>query len=396
MGYVIHKDVRVEKDPKDHPILDKKCFSEKHGSLRNELIARRTHDDRVYDSNNEMVYNFLREAFKGTKYLSILKDFEKTSDGRGVWMQFIKNHGDESRWDQSYAKLESVLARKWKSLGDMTLVDHVGTLQKIFERMNLACEHTCHTPLTDREKVMRLLDSIENSDQMLTTAHIANINGDLSGKGSNFQDTVSHLLLADPVEKRLTKSGTKRKYDAVVSGTQLAGRCNETGVDLCWYPTAEFRELSTMKKNALREWCKTPEGQAVFKAAKAKRKAEHEKRSGGSGGGDGPSRKKKKTPEYWNAVKQAAVSMLTKAAKELVKDQANKSTVTRETATQVASMLQVKAAESAAPSISVVPEVKAVNFNDNPSANREAQFSSFIAKLKTNVNGKGKKKKSGN
>ena len=98
--------------------------------------------------------------------------------------------------------------------------------------MDLACEHTCHTPLTDREKVKKLLDSIENNDHMLT-AHIANINSDLRGLGSNFQDTVSHLMLADPVEKRLTKSGgTKRAYDAVVSGTQLAGRDAATGVDL--------------------------------------------------------------------------------------------------------------------------------------------------------------------
>ena len=70
--------------------------------------------------------------------------------------------------------------------------------------------------------------------------------------------------------------------------------------------------------------------------------------------------------------------------------------VTRETATQVASMLQVNAGESVAPSISVVPEVKSVNFNDDPSAIREARFSSLIGKLQTNVKGKGKKKKSGN
>ena len=112
LGYVIRKDVQVDKDPRDHPILDKKCFSERYGSLRNELIARRTHNDGVYDSNNEIVYNFLREAFKRTKHSSILKGFEKTSDGRGVWMRFLSNHGGESRWETSYEKLVTALTRK--------------------------------------------------------------------------------------------------------------------------------------------------------------------------------------------------------------------------------------------------------------------------------------------
>ena len=61
---------------------------------------------------------------------------------------------------------------------------------------------------------------------------IANVNGDLRDKGSNFQDCVSHLLPFDPVEKKLSKLGTKRSYDALVSATSLEGRNSVTGVDL--------------------------------------------------------------------------------------------------------------------------------------------------------------------
>ena len=220
------------------------------------------------------------------------------------------------------------------------------------------------------------------------------INGDLAGKGSNFQQTVSHLLVADPVEKRLTKSGTKRAFDAVVSGTQLAGRDAATGVDLRWYPTPEFKKLSNEKKAALAEWRKTPEGEAAFKAARAEQKAEQKsrKRSGGNGN-NGSKYTKKQKQNYQNAIKKAAVSMVKKAAKELDQEQENAMTVTRETATQVASMLQVKAAENAAPSISVVPEVKAVQFADEPKDVRKARFSSLMGKIK--LKGKGKKK-SGN
>ena len=55
-----------------------------------------------------------------------------------------------------------------KSSEDITLESHVGDLRTIFESMDLACEHTSHTPLTDREKVLKLLDSLENNDAMLT------------------------------------------------------------------------------------------------------------------------------------------------------------------------------------------------------------------------------------
>ena len=67
LGYAICKDVTVERDPADAPLLPNKCYSKKHGLLQNELIARRTHDDGVYDTYKEIVYNFMQEALSGTK-----------------------------------------------------------------------------------------------------------------------------------------------------------------------------------------------------------------------------------------------------------------------------------------------------------------------------------------
>ena len=51
-----------------------------------------------------------------------------------------------------------------KSSEDITLESHAGT----FESMNLACEYTSHTSLTEREKTLKLLDSFENNNAMLT------------------------------------------------------------------------------------------------------------------------------------------------------------------------------------------------------------------------------------
>ena len=99
LGYIIRRHDIVDVDPRDDEskIIPGKCYSKKHGSLRNELIARRTHSDGVYDNNNTLVYNHLETALKGTKFASILTDFEKTKDGRAVWLALMKNHGGKER-----------------------------------------------------------------------------------------------------------------------------------------------------------------------------------------------------------------------------------------------------------------------------------------------------------
>ena len=130
--------------------------------------------------------------------------------------------------------------------------------------MELCCDYTSHTPFSEREKVLKLLDSLDNNDADLT-ASIAQIRADLPGLGSNFQRCCSLLILADPVEAKITKTGSKRGFDAMVSATSLSGRVS-TGVDLCWYLNKEFQALSTEQRAELREWRQTPEGVEAMKA----------------------------------------------------------------------------------------------------------------------------------
>ena len=66
----------------------------------------------------------------------------------------------------------------------------------------------------------------------LLTAHIAVINGDPNGLGNNFEAAVTHLMLADPVEKNKMRR-VKRSRNPSISSA-LAGR-GKTGVDLRWY-----------------------------------------------------------------------------------------------------------------------------------------------------------------
>ena len=91
------------------------------------------------------------------------------------------------------------MKKKWKSTGNITLTEHIATFQGIVAMIVHACKHTYHTSPTEREQVLLIINSIDTTDSLLQ-AYILSINGDPSSRGSTFEDTATHLMLADPVE----------------------------------------------------------------------------------------------------------------------------------------------------------------------------------------------------
>ena len=59
--------------------------------------------------------------------------------------------------------------------------------------------------MTEREKVLALRSSIETINPLLQ-AHIASVNKDPNGLGNNFEDCATHLMIANPVVVRKSKS----------------------------------------------------------------------------------------------------------------------------------------------------------------------------------------------
>ena len=72
-----------------------------------------------------------------------------------------------------------------------------------------------------------MVESIVTIDPLLI-AHIAAINGDPNGKGMDFELAATHLMLADPVERKAAtlNNNSKRKRNGItISSTQvLSGR----------------------------------------------------------------------------------------------------------------------------------------------------------------------------
>ena len=71
-------------------------------------------------------------------------------------------------------------------------------------------------------------------------AHLSIVNADPTGLGNSFEDTATHLVLADPMEKKVKNH--KTPGGASISSI-LAGIGN-TGVDFCWYNRDEFKQSS--------------------------------------------------------------------------------------------------------------------------------------------------------
>ena len=131
--------------------------------------------------------------------------------------------------EKSHAALLVASKRSWKSTDNITLTEHIASYRSIVSKITKACKHSAYTPPTSREQVVTLLGSIETTDSLLQ-AHIAQINGDPNGKGSNFEETATHLMIADPVEKERASKNTGKK-GAHISAA-LAGRGAATNVNL--------------------------------------------------------------------------------------------------------------------------------------------------------------------
>ena len=96
------------------------------------------------------------------------------------------------------------------------------------------------------------------------------VNADPTGLGNSFESTATHLMLADPIEKKVK---SKRTPGGATISSTLAGR-GSTGVDLCWCNSDEFKQLTQDQKDKLIEWQGSDAGKVVIKANKSKARAE--------------------------------------------------------------------------------------------------------------------------
>ena len=74
LAYVVREDSNVP--AVCPPLATNQPFSEEHGSIKDDLINRASHDDELFRDDNASVYFKLEEATWGTSYVDLIKTFQ--------------------------------------------------------------------------------------------------------------------------------------------------------------------------------------------------------------------------------------------------------------------------------------------------------------------------------
>jgi hypothetical protein len=285
LAYVIRPDTAVAAEGIE-PLLIDQPFSEVHGSVRNELIARLSHADPVFQDDQALIYNSLEDAFRGTIVGPTILPFKKGGkNGRKAWMAIISQHAGKAKWEEEIKTEETILqTRKYKATGSYTLAKHCEVHRSSHIKMQAAAMNVGYNyPIADdRTRVRWLMDSIE-CNNVSVESRKANIESDdgINGKISDFEAAVAYITPACPVSSKKKRNNDDITSD-VSSVTIKQGKGN-TGVDLRYHKAHEYASLLPPQRLELDTWRATEKGKAIFNA---QRRAD-QKHSRGGGGGRG-------------------------------------------------------------------------------------------------------------
>ena len=256
IAYVIRENEVPEATPPT--LATNEPHSEKHGSVRGELIARLTHTHGLYREDNAAVFDDIELATRGTKYAASIAKFKMAKDGRGAYEALKHQHAGKAMWDQQAAKChEFMLNRKFTGGTEMTLERYIQQHQAAHVALEQCRVHVkCVVP-DERARVGYLLENIKNNDADLRAA-VASIKMDdkPTGLRENFEKAVAILLPTDPVVKK--KKKRNRAEISSVTNAPAPPRKKKrskgkTGVELRYYKYGEFKKLTDAQKEELKK-----------------------------------------------------------------------------------------------------------------------------------------------
>lgn len=227
------------------------------GSIELEMIERASHSHPLFAVDNGMVFAMCEEGLRGSPYATVLTQFRRKRDGRGVLHALRSQFAGQDVWDTILRKAEEFMkTRTWSGTTAVTLLSHLAKHRSAYIDIQQVAEHLPVEVPNERSRVTYVLDSIKCTDAEVLAA-LAAIRQDATGKRVNFEDTVAFLLPTCPVKrKQHAKGGGKRLVNADVSAitSDLPSARGKTGVELRYHKFAEFQKLSKAQKEELKEW----------------------------------------------------------------------------------------------------------------------------------------------
>ena len=244
-------------------------FSDEHGSVSAELIARMSHSHALYRPDNATGYAQLVTATLGTQYASTIAPFKRAKDGRGALLALQAQFAGAAHWDREVKLMSDFLTNsRWTGTTAFSLHAFLAKHRASYHTLQRCADHVQIELPNERTRVGYLLENIDCSDKDVTTAlsHIR-LDDSVTGMRSDFERSVAFLLPTDPVKK---KRGAKRDAGRISSTTaaspgdgggkekgkkkaRFKSTSGSTGVEFRFYKPAEFQKLTREQKDELRE-----------------------------------------------------------------------------------------------------------------------------------------------
>ena len=261
LSYVIRDDAAVPAPAP--PLLQNAPYSVEHGSLKDEMKARFSHQHPLFGTDNGSVFDDLEEATRGTKYQPTITPFKRAKDGRGAYMALKEQFAGPAVWDKKKTNaMEFLQSRKFTGTSNLSLEAFLGLHRSSYVTLQRCAEHiNCQMP-DQRSRVQYLLENIQAEDSNVKAA-LSSIRLDDTPNGmrNNFESAAAFLLPTDPVEKK--KSKNKRPIADVSSanadappkklGVHKKGT-GKTGVQFRYYKPSEFKKLTKEQVDELLEY----------------------------------------------------------------------------------------------------------------------------------------------
>ena len=270
------------------PLLEDKPYSQEHGSVEGELVARASHSHPLFRSDSADVYYHLEAATRNSEVAASLKPFQRKKDGRAAYLAVLSQYAGEDKWAAELKKYDNfVHTAKWKGTGNYTLDKFLSRHRHAFFTMSQCSEHVSFQMPNEFTRVSYVFDALQ-SDYAPLQAAMAAVRTDTGkdGKRSDFEKTASYLLPHDPVKKRIDNSN--RKSAGEISGAEanvgsLKAGIGKTGVHLRYHTPDEYSKLNKKQRFELSKYRSSQKGKlpgdpASFKQAKVnvKRKSKQE------------------------------------------------------------------------------------------------------------------------
>ena len=244
LSYVIRED---ETPPPLEPLMDDKPYSEKSGSLMNELITHASHTGAGWDEDNATVFALLQEMVRDVPMASSLKRHQRARNGRGAYLSLVQHNLGSAQWDKILLKADEILnVRVWNGRnGRYSIRRHIDMHRDAYNDMVRASENIDYEVTNERTRVTRLLRSIQAGHIASVAAAKTTIEA-TPAKRCDFEEAADFLILNAPANRAMNQEHR-------IAAFYVDDNLDNVKVDERFYTAQEYRELSNRQKQKLKQ-----------------------------------------------------------------------------------------------------------------------------------------------